>query len=120
MSRCTSKVTAVICTLVGTYRLNGINPETYLTDVIGRIGRTRIQALDTLLPFNWRLPDASRIYMRDGARIGTFVVGLRHRSNGSCLNGAIHAPAPRSSRPKEIATALTLRAGPHTMMPSQV
>ena len=30
----------------------------YLTDVIGRIGRTKIQALDTLLPFNWRPPDA--------------------------------------------------------------
>lgn len=53
------KVAAVIYSLVETCRLNGINPEAYLTDVIGRIGRTRIQALDTLLPFNWRPPDAS-------------------------------------------------------------
>ena len=52
------KVAAVIYSLVETCRLNGINPEAYLTDVIGRIGRTKIQALDTLLPFNWRLPDA--------------------------------------------------------------
>ena len=44
--------------LVETCRLNGINPEAYLTDVIGRIGRTKIRALDTLLPFNWRPPDA--------------------------------------------------------------
>ncbi|WP_158046332.1 IS66 family transposase [Skermanella pratensis] len=53
------KVAAVIYSLVETCRLNGINPEAYLTDVIGRIGRTKIQALDTLLPFNWRPPDAS-------------------------------------------------------------
>jgi transposase len=52
------KVAAVIYSLVETCRLNGINPETYLTHVIGRIGRTKIQALDTLLPFNWRPPDA--------------------------------------------------------------
>ena len=51
------KVAAVIYSLVETCRLNGINPEAYLTDVIGRVGRTRIQALDTLLPFNWRPPD---------------------------------------------------------------
>ena len=51
-------VAAVIYSLVETCRLNGINPEAYLTDVIGRIGRTKIQALDTLLPFNWRPPDA--------------------------------------------------------------
>jgi transposase len=52
------KVAAVIYSLVETCRLNGINPEAYLTDVIGRIGRTKIQALDTLLPFNWRPPNA--------------------------------------------------------------
>jgi transposase len=52
------KVAAVIYSLVETCRLNGVNPEAYLTDVIGRIGRTKIQALDTLLPFNWRPPDA--------------------------------------------------------------
>jgi transposase len=52
------RVAAVIYSLVETCRLNGINPEAYLTDVIGRIGRTKIQALDTLLPFNWRPPDA--------------------------------------------------------------
>ena len=51
-------VATVIYSLVETCRLNGINPEAYLTDVIGRIGRTKIQALDTLLPFNWRPPDA--------------------------------------------------------------
>jgi transposase len=52
------RVAAVIYSLVETCRLNGINPEAYLTDVIGRIGRTKIQALDTLLPFNWRPPNA--------------------------------------------------------------
>jgi len=52
------RVAAVIYSLVETCRLNGINPEAYLTDIIARIGRTKIQALDTLLPFNWRPPDA--------------------------------------------------------------
>ena len=52
-------VAAVIYSLIETCRLNGINPEAYLTDVIARIGRTRMRDLDTLLPFNWRPPDAS-------------------------------------------------------------
>jgi len=56
-------VAAVIYSLVETCKLNGVNPEDYLTDVIvtdviARIGRTKIQALDTLLPFHWRPPDA--------------------------------------------------------------
>ena len=50
---------AVIDSLIETCRLNGINPEAYLTDVITRIGRTKMRDLDTLLPFNWRPPDAS-------------------------------------------------------------
>ena len=52
-------VAAVIYSLVETCKLNGVNPEAYLTDVIARIGHIKIQALDTLLPFNWRPPDAS-------------------------------------------------------------
>jgi transposase len=52
-------VAAVIYSLIETCRLNGINPEAYLSDVIARIGRTRMRDLDTLLPFNWRPPDAS-------------------------------------------------------------
>ncbi|MGF7212560.1 hypothetical protein GGE65_007195 [Skermanella aerolata] len=48
----------MISSLLETCRLNGINPEVYLTTVTGRVGRTRAQALDTLLPVNWRPSDA--------------------------------------------------------------
>jgi transposase len=53
-------VAAVIYSLIETCKLNAINPEAYLSDVIARIGRTRMRDLDTLLPFNWRPPDGSK------------------------------------------------------------
>ena len=40
--------------LVETCRLNGIEPEAYLTDVIGRIGSHPINRIDELfLPWQW-------------------------------------------------------------------
>ena len=48
----------MISSLVETCRLNGINPEACLITVTGRVGRPRVQALDTLLPVNRRPSDA--------------------------------------------------------------
>jgi len=45
---------ALFYSLVGTCRLNGIEPEAYLTDVIERIGSHPINRIDELLPWNWR------------------------------------------------------------------
>ncbi|TDH60764.1 transposase domain-containing protein [Dankookia rubra] len=46
-------------TLIQTTKLNGVDPQAWLTDVLERIvsGRTKSTELDALLPWNWR-PDA--------------------------------------------------------------
>jgi hypothetical protein len=43
-------------TLIQTAKLNGVNPQAWLTDVLERIvsGRTKATGLDTLLPWNWK------------------------------------------------------------------
>jgi transposase len=41
-------------TLVRTARLNGVEPEAWLTDVIARIGAHPINRLAELLPWNWQ------------------------------------------------------------------
>jgi transposase len=47
---------AAFYTLVRTARLNGIEPEGWLTDVIARIGSHPINRLAELLPWNWSPP----------------------------------------------------------------
>jgi transposase len=51
---------AAFYTLIGTARMNGIEPEAWLTDVIARIGAHPINRLDELLPWNWK-PPATRL-----------------------------------------------------------
>jgi hypothetical protein len=43
---------AAIYTLIGTAKLNGIDPEAYLRDVMTRIADHPINAIDQLLPWN--------------------------------------------------------------------
>lgn len=40
-------------TIIETAKMNGLNPQTYLADVIGRINDHKINRLDELLPWNW-------------------------------------------------------------------
>lgn len=49
---------AVAMTLIQTAKLNGINPQTWLTDVLERIvsGHTKAHQLEALLPWNWTPP----------------------------------------------------------------
>ena len=47
---------AAFYTLVRTARLNGIEPEAWLTDVIARIGAHPINRLAEMLPWNWQPP----------------------------------------------------------------
>jgi len=51
---------AIAFTLIGTAKLNGIDPLAYLTDVLKRLvsGSTKSHELEQLLPWNWRPPDA--------------------------------------------------------------
>jgi transposase len=45
---------AIFFTLIQTCRLNGVNPEAWLADLIGRIGDHPMSRLDELLPWNWK------------------------------------------------------------------
>ena len=47
---------AAFYTLIGTARMNGVEPEAWLTDVIARIGAHPINRLSELLPWNWQPP----------------------------------------------------------------
>ncbi len=51
---------AAIYTLIQTAKLNGVNPQAWLADVLDRIAETPIQRLDQLLPWNWRTRDQAR------------------------------------------------------------
>lgn len=50
---------ATLQTLVSTCVANGVNPQTYLTDVLLRVGTTAQTDIDTLMPWNWRAPPRS-------------------------------------------------------------
>jgi transposase len=43
-----------MCTLIQTARMNGVDPQAWLTDVLARINDHNIQKLDQLLPWNWK------------------------------------------------------------------
>ena len=45
---------AVFYTLIQTCKLNAINPQAYLADVIGRIADHPAKRIDELLPWNWQ------------------------------------------------------------------
>jgi hypothetical protein len=44
---------AVLYTITETAKLNGLNPEAYLTDILGRIADHPITKIDALLPWLW-------------------------------------------------------------------
>ena len=44
-------------TLIGTAKLNDIDPQAWLADVIGRISDTPVSRLHELLPWNWKPAD---------------------------------------------------------------
>ena len=44
-------------TVIETAKLNGLDPQAYLTDILARINDHKINRLDELLPWNWQ-PEA--------------------------------------------------------------
>jgi hypothetical protein len=50
------KTWATLASLINSAKLHDIDPRHYLTDVLERIvsGRTKINQLNTLLPWNWK------------------------------------------------------------------
>ncbi|WP_244529186.1 MULTISPECIES: transposase domain-containing protein [Mesorhizobium] len=49
---------AVIYALIGTAKLNDVDPQAWLTDVLARVAEHHANRLDELLPLNWRKPAA--------------------------------------------------------------
>ena len=49
---------AVMLTLIQTAKLNDIDPQAWLADVLARINDHNIQTLDQLLPWNWKAASA--------------------------------------------------------------
>ena len=45
---------AAMYTLIGTARLNDVDPQAWLADVLGRIAETPQNRLHELLPWNWQ------------------------------------------------------------------
>ena len=48
---------AVIYSLIGTAKLNNVDPQAWLADVLARIAGHPARRLDDLLPWNWRKDD---------------------------------------------------------------
>lgn len=48
------KRAACIYTILETAKMNGVNPQAYLTDVLARIADHPINKIDALLPWNWK------------------------------------------------------------------
>jgi len=51
------KSAAIAYTLIETAKLNGVNPQAWLTDILGRIADHKITRIDELLP--WRYVNAA-------------------------------------------------------------
>ncbi len=49
---------AVMYSLIVTAKMNHIDPQAWLADVLRRIAEHPVQKLDELLPWNWRRPPA--------------------------------------------------------------
>lgn len=52
---------AILASLINSAKLNGLDPQSWLADVLERVvsGQTTINQLDTLLPWNWS-PEQTR------------------------------------------------------------
>ena len=51
---------AIMYTLIGTAKLNDIDPQAWLADVLKRIAEHPAQRLDQLLPWNWKAEQLKR------------------------------------------------------------
>jgi hypothetical protein len=52
---------AAIYTLIGTAKLNGVDPQAWLADVLRRIADHPAQRLRELLPWNWKKPSPQAV-----------------------------------------------------------
>ncbi len=50
------KAAAIVCTLKEIAKLNGVNPQAWLTNTLGRIADHEITRLDELMPWSYAQP----------------------------------------------------------------
>ena len=50
---CGGRSSAIAYTLIETAKLNGVDPQAWLTDVLGRIADHKITRLDELMPWSY-------------------------------------------------------------------
>ena len=51
---------AAIYSLIATAKMNDVDPQAWLADVLSRIAEHRAHRIDELLPWNWQPPAAAR------------------------------------------------------------
>ncbi len=73
---------ALLYTLIGTAKLNDVDPQAWLADVLERIADLPVSRLPELLPWNWR-PPASSALLRSAA------LPLRRPSSSSTAKAAV-------------------------------
>ena len=47
---------AMMCSLIATAKMNGVDPQAWLTDTLARIANHPAHRLDELMPWNWTPP----------------------------------------------------------------
>ena len=52
------KSAAIAYTLIETAKLNGVDPQAWLTDVLSRISEHKVNRIDALLPWRYAEPSA--------------------------------------------------------------
>jgi hypothetical protein len=97
---------AVMLTLIQSAKLNDVDPQAWLADVLGRINDHAIHRLDQLLPWNWKTQPARLAAMMSPTRqkapsdsfneIATVRIELRHTD-------------PLIWRQVEVPTSITLK-----------
>ena len=51
---------AAVYSLIATAKMNDVDPQAWLADVLSRIAEHRALRIDELLPWNWQPPAAAR------------------------------------------------------------
>ena len=67
-SECGGQSAAIAYTLIETAKLNAVNPQAWLTDVLSRIADHKINRIDEILP--WRSTQLTGLSIRQSGFIG--------------------------------------------------
>ena len=92
---------AAMYILIGTAKLNDVDPQAWLADVLGRIAGTPQNRLDELLPWNWIPEQRAR-----SSRISRLTLKTTPIRTHSPCNDSLSTPAVFGGR-------IRFKSGPH-------